>query len=86
MPERDGVVYCEEPMEVNYIDFGYEHLGCDSIITAESADTEENSTIVAYASSPEFNRRLREVFRERFDGGRYVMMKHISEVQAHGIF
>jgi len=80
----DGIIYFEKPYSVDFIDFGYAHLDCDSIITLESSDSDEIE-VVCYASEPKYNKTLREIFNSSYKNKGYCIMQHISSLEATSI-
>ena len=84
--EQDGIVFFDKPKTVDYLEFLFDHIGCDMIITMESADRGNTNDVVAFASSKEKNPTLRRIFKTRYNNGKYLIHHHISEEQANGIF
>jgi len=79
----NGIIYFEEPYIVNFVTFGYDHLDCDSIITRRSAlSGKAEVELICYASSKEYNNRLRELINTRYNGNDYCIMQRISSEEA----
>ena len=84
--QENGIVYFDKPVTMNFLEFAFDHLGCDAIATRESSMDLEKTDIVAYASEEKYNNLLRKILYEKFGKEHYVTMGGISEVQAYGIF
>lgn len=59
---KDGIVYCDPPIQANLYEFMFSHLDCNCAIK-DPYDSAENVTIVAFASAEKFNGALKNKFR-----------------------
>ena len=82
---NDGVIHFDEPKVLNFYEFAYKHLNCDSIAVAATVDTPLAMQIVAYASSKEYNSTLLDLFLKKYQNGKYVIMRHISDKEVDAI-
>lgn len=60
--ERDGVIYFLAPYKTSSSEWVLSHLDCDSLVTRESFEENQDEDIVyirCYAKSEEYNDRLR---------------------------
>ena len=80
---KDGIAYYERPYVVNFIQFGYEHLDCDSIISGKGV-TDGLVEVVAYSTAEEFNTHLYEIFNTKYVEG-YCILQQISSMEAASI-
>lgn len=81
---KDGIAYFEQPYKVDFVDFGYAHLDCDSIITEASAHYDEVE-VVAYASEEKYNAKLYKIYEESYKGKGYRILQQISSMEASSI-
>ncbi|MBD5452065.1 MAG: hypothetical protein HDR25_05445 [Lachnospiraceae bacterium] len=51
-----GIKTLEKPIEVNTIDWAFEHLGCDALIIKD--DRCNTMSVLAYAIEPKYNKLL----------------------------
>ncbi|MBQ6735580.1 MAG: hypothetical protein IJR00_11825 [Lachnospiraceae bacterium] len=83
--EADGLIFYESPLTVKYLDFAFQHMGCDSIAVRDSVFEPDKTKIVAYASAKEYNPQLWKVFKSDYGKENYAIMKHMSEAEAYSI-
>lgn len=59
--EKNGIIYFKTPYKVSCTEWVMSHLDCDSLVTAESLELEDDDIVYVrcYARSKEYNRRLR---------------------------
>lgn len=81
---KNGIAYYDKPYKIDFIEFGYSHLNCDSIITEESIDLDEVE-VVAYASEEKFNAKLYDIYEQQYKNHGYRVMRQISSVEASSI-
>ena len=63
--EKNGIIYFAQPFRIDFMEWLYTHLDCDSII--EKQTTYSNLiSVLCFAKSKEFNTRLREVRRNEY--------------------
>lgn len=77
--ERNGIIYFDAPEEVDYSDWAFDHLDCDSIITNDDA-LADVITVLCYAKSKEYNAYLRAVRAEQFPDALIMMGVDSKEV------
>ncbi len=80
---ENGIVYYEEPVATNFIAFASNHIDCDAIATREGSSDLGNTMLVAYASDVRYNRKLKDIFYEKFGKEQYIIMRGLSEVQGY---
>lgn len=81
---KDGIAFYGTPYKIDFIEFGYNHLDCDSIITEESIDSDEVE-VVAYATEGKYNAELYDVYDKQYKNNGYRVMGQISSVEASSI-
>lgn len=59
---KDGIVYCDPPIQANLYEFMFSHLDCNCAIKNDY-DSADNVTIVAFSSAEKFNRALKNKFK-----------------------
>ena len=75
--EKDGIVFVEDSDVVSIIQFLYEHL--EKSVIFEDVDFDESTVkIIAYASSKEFNDKLKELYKTKYQEKGYVHVKGVS--------
>ncbi len=77
----DGIIFFEP---VDFIDFGYEHLDCDSIIIDNNSDSDEID-VICCAASMEYNDALNELYEEKYKDKGCCIMQRISSMEATSI-
>lgn len=82
---NSGIVILDKPKTTNYYEFAYEHLGCDSIVSADTIKDPGHSIIYAYALDRNSNNDLHCLFEDKYDNEKYVIMHHISEREVYAI-
>ena len=85
MIAEKGIVFLQESATIDWIEFALKYPGCDSIIRDDEEGDLRYVTIVAYSVSKNNNRALEQVFEERYDDGKHIIMSGISGVQLSGI-
>ena len=83
--EIDGIIYVEEPEKIDYYEFSYEHLGCDSIVDSDVVVNPEKVCVYAYARTKQDNRKLKTVYEKEYNDDKYLLMRNMSERQAMSI-
>ena len=83
--QENGIVYFNKPTTLDWLKFTFQHLDCNAIAIDNGDDDLRQTTLVAYASSREYNRVLERIFKERYQGGAYGLMVGVSEWEANGI-
>ncbi|MBR0090678.1 MAG: hypothetical protein IJP92_03155 [Lachnospiraceae bacterium] len=63
--EHKGIIYFIIPPKVNYSDWAFDHLDCDSIIKDDPVNSDD-ITVLCYAKAKEYNPYLRIVRAEEF--------------------
>lgn len=58
--EKDGIVYFNPPIEVDYSEWLSKHLDYDSIIK-RGDNSSDNVVVICYASSSSYNKNLRDL-------------------------
>ena len=83
--EENGVVFITEPEVSNFLIFSRDHLGCDSIVADDYVSDPRHTRIFAYALSRDGNRELARVYRERYRGNGYSLVRNLSERMELGL-
>ena len=83
--EKDGIAYLNKPETLDWLEFAFKHLGCDTITVDDEDGDLRKVTLVAYAVSEDKNLALEQVFRKNYNDGKHIIMSGISEVEAYGI-
>ena len=83
--EENGIIYYQNPHNLDWLEFAFRHLGCDAIALNDAVCDLKNVKIIAYAASKEKNHELYEVFKKNYGDGSYTVMLHIGEWEANGI-
>lgn len=79
--EKNGIVYFEEPYSIDYSDWAFQHLDCDSIV--ERQDTYSDTLkVICYAKSSEFNGRLMNLWRTEYANEKLFRGMGASEVNS----
>lgn len=63
---KNGIVYCDPPIETDIIEFLYKHLGCDCAIEYTDLSTYDVK-VIAYSSDTMYNKDLDYLYRDRTD-------------------
>ena len=63
--EKDGIIYLINPVKMNYSDWMFDHLDCDTIIQDDPTNSDD-ITILCYAKNKDFNSYLRQVRNKEF--------------------
>ena len=82
--EIDGIIYFDEPLKHDCIDWALTHLDCDTIIK-DGDDVDDPVEIICYASSEEYNSELRKIFNEKYKNDGYIILQHISSLEVNTI-
>lgn len=82
---ENGIMIIDEPEISNFLDFSDEHLGCNSIVSSDFISDPRRTKIYAYALSREGNRELGRLYRERYRGNGYSLVRNVSERMELGL-
>lgn len=63
--ERAGIIYLLTPLKINYSDWAFDHLDCDTIIQKDETNADD-IVVLCYAKSKEYNSYLRKVRTDEF--------------------
>lgn len=79
--EKDGIIYFKEPYKVKVSEWGFDILGCNTVIKDDSW-SDNYITVYCYASKPEYNSILRKVKNEKYKGCKILHGIDPSEVNS----
>ena len=80
-----GIICYDVPLITNFYEFAFQHLNCDSIALKDSLKDPKSTAIIAYATSMDYNLALRKLFEKKYQGGKYIIMRHISDKEVDAI-
>ena len=84
MKQYTGIIFYEKPYNINFIDFGYSHIGCDSIIV-DKESPDGTVDVICYASEPKYNDTLYNIYNEEYKDKGYSILQRISSLEASSI-
>lgn len=86
--EKNGIIYFRTPYKVSCTEWVMSHLDCDSLVTAESMDVEDDDIVYVrcYAKSKEYNKQLRfEVLVKELRGEKLRVLGNFSSEEVNCI-
>lgn len=75
--EKNGIVFVEDSDVVSMVRFAYDHIECSMIFKDANFD-ESEAKVVAYTISKEFNDKLKELHKTKYQEKGYVHVKGVS--------
>lgn len=82
---QDGIIYFEKPITVDFIDFSYAHLGCDTIAYRNENEPTGRVKLVAYDSDKRHN-NFKKNFLDNNGKKEFCIETGLSEARTDGIF
>jgi len=71
------IIFSSSALKIDFVDFGYEHIGCDSIII-DGDGASSIVEVVCYASEPQYNGKLQKLFDKQYKGKGYCILHCLS--------
>lgn len=75
-----GIEKLEKPLEVNTIDWAFEHLGCDALVIKDNRCN--TMSVLAYAIEPKYNIMLNDL---QMDNDNSVIFKNTDKDEVNAI-
>ena len=82
--QENGIVQFDEPYYIDFAQFCYAHLDCDSIILDEIRD-DDLIGVVCFAASENDNSTLQDLFDKSYRGKGYCIMRRLGSESVDNI-
>ncbi len=79
-----GIQFFEQPHIVNYAQFCFDHLDCDSIVVKEIRD-DDLVDVICVAASKTDNDKLHKLFESTYKGKGFAIMCRLSSEDVNSI-
>ena len=81
---KDGIAFYDTPYKIDLLEFAYDHLDCDSIISENDFESDE-AKVIAYATEEKYNAELYDVYDKQYKNNGYRVMRQISSLEVSSI-